>query len=110
MGIAPPILIGMIGSISLESEASHWLLIYRRGPIRRKDVRRLRELRIAEAWAVLIGMLAAELARNFNFDSLSQSISFTLAAVWLILAINPDMIVSTRKIIHTWHQGRSPKE
>ena len=79
-------------------------LFYRVPAIKRRDVVKLREIRLAEATLVALVMFVTKLQYSHQYSDLAQSLNITAAAVWILLVWNPDMLIRTRQMIRAWHR------
>ncbi len=98
-----PWLVGMLAFVILQTPTNE-LLFYRVPAIKRRDTAKLREIRLAEATLVVLVIFVTELRYSHQYSDLAQSLNITVAAIWILLARNPDMLIRTRQVIRTWHR------
>lgn len=62
---------------------------------------------ITEGRFVLLAMFMLDGAYFKGISVLSQSVTITVAAVWVLLVVNPDLLVPTRRIIRQQHKQKN---
>ncbi len=95
--------VGMLAFVILQTPTNE-LLFYRVPAIKRRDTAELREIRLAEATLVILVMFVTELQYSHQYSGLAQSLNITVAAIWILLARNPDLLIRTRQMIRAWHR------
>jgi hypothetical protein len=102
-----PWFVGIVAFWIFHTPGENSWLLYRIPVIRRRDSARLRRIRITEGRFVLLAMFVLDGAYFKGISVLSQSVTITVAAVWVLLVVNPDLLVPTRRIIRQQHKQKN---